>query len=200
MPQKNRADEPTGNPEAEQVVQRQENLSSDASVAKSRENRQQAYRQVDADLVESVPENGALSHWILASPILIFLAWIWVDIFAHYSPIPSYWIDVVLGLLVYFAIGVLPAGIAFFFLVTSLPRLFGHAGWDVQPLEPVSEAEMYTVRYRYQQRYRAQNSWRQMVLRAAQGWVYIEIATILVGGVAMIPIFFSVSEFGFGQR
>jgi hypothetical protein len=96
-------------------------------------------------------------------------------------------------------VAVLPLGVAAFFLVSSLPRLFGHAGWDVQPLEAVSEAEMYMVRYRYVHRHRAANTWPQMWLRAAQGWVYLEIAAILVGAVVMIPIFFSVSEFGFGQ-
>ena len=36
-------------------------------------------------------------------------------------------------------------------------------------------------------------------MRAAQGWVYLEIAAIFIGAIAMIPIFFSVSEFGFGR-
>jgi hypothetical protein len=131
--------------------------------------------------------------------MLIFLAWAWVDLFAHFSPIPFYWVDVALALLVYALVIVLPLGVGAFYLVTSAPRLFSHAGWDVQPLEPVDEAEMYTVRYRFLNQHRAQHSWSQWWLRAAQGWVYLEIVTILVGGVAMIPIFFSVSEFGFGQ-
>jgi hypothetical protein len=156
-------------------------------------------REVHADLVEAIPDNSGLFHWILASPILIFLAWVWIDVFAHFSPIPYYWVDALLALLIFAVVAVLPLGVAAFYLVTSLPRLFGHAGWDVQPLEPVSEAEMYTVHYRYQGRHRAANSWEQWWIRAAQGWVYIEIAAILVGGVMMIPIFFSVTDFGFGQ-
>lgn len=156
-------------------------------------------RSVPADLVEAMPENGGLMHWILASPMVIFLAWVWVDIFAHFSPIPSYWIDVVLGLVVFAWVILLPLGYGAFFLVTSFPRIFSNAGWDVQPLEHVNEAEMYTVHYQFQARRRAPNDLPRAWVRASQGWVYIEIATILVGGVAMIPIFLSVSEFGFGQ-
>ena len=36
-------------------------------------------------------------------------------------------------------------------------------------------------------------------LRAAQGWVFLEITAIFVGAVAMVPLFFSATEFGFGQ-
>jgi hypothetical protein len=160
---------------------------------------QPAYRTVPADLVETAPDNGALFHWILASPMLIFVAWLWVDLFAHFSPLPNYWLDAVLSLIVFAFVVVLPLGVGAFYLITSVPRLFSHAGWDVQPLEPVSDAEIHMVRYRYQARHRAANSWRQAWVRAAQGWVYLEIAAILIGAVVMVPIFFSVSEFGFGQ-
>ncbi|MCC6458481.1 MAG: hypothetical protein IT328_26260 [Caldilineaceae bacterium] len=163
------------------------------------EGAQARYRVVPADLVETDPDNGGLFHWILASPMLGFLAWVWVDLFAHYSPISFYWFDVLLGLLIFALVVVLPLGVGAFFVVSALPRIFSHAGWDVQPLEPVSEAEMHTVRYRYQSRRRASNSWGRAWTRAAQGWVYLEIAAILVGAIVMIPIFFSVSEFGFGQ-
>jgi hypothetical protein len=156
-------------------------------------------REVRADLVEGIPDNGGLFHWILASPLLLFLAWLWIDLFAHFSPIRSYWVDACLAVALFAIVAVLPLGIGAFYLITALPRLFSHAGWDIQPLEPVSEAEMYMVRYRFQNRHRAENSWRQAWVRAAQGWVYIEIATILIGGVAMIPIFFSASDFGFGK-
>lgn len=156
-------------------------------------------RSVPADLVEALPENGGLMHWILASPMLIFLAWVWVDVFAHFSPIPSYWLDVVLGLVVFAWVIVLPLGYGAFFLVTRFPRLFSNAGWDIQPLEYVNEAEMYMVKYLFQARRRAPNSLGRAWVRAAQGWVYLEIVTILSGGVAMIPIFLSVSEFGFGR-
>jgi hypothetical protein len=37
-------------------------------------------------------------------------------------------------------------------------------------------------------------------IRAAQGWVYLEIIAIFVGAIAMIPLFFSAVDFGFGQR
>lgn len=168
-------------------------------LAVNSESAQPTRREVLADLIEASPDNGGLSHWILASPMLIFVAWVWVDIFAYYSPMPFYWLDALLAVVILAVVFVLPLGVGAFLLVTSLPRLFSHAGWDVQPLEPVREAEMYMVRYRFQNRHRAPNSWQRTWTRAAQGWVYIEIATILVGGVAMIPIFFSVSEFGFGQ-
>lgn len=142
---------------------------------------------------------GGLMHWLLASPLLLFVAWAWIDLFAHYSPLPNYWLDALLGLLLMVGVVVLPLGVAAFWLVTSFPGLFQHAGWDVQPLEPVREAEAYWVRYVYRTRQRAANTWGRAWLRAAQGWVYIEIAVIFVGAVAMIPLFFSASEFGFGQ-
>lgn len=168
-------------------------------VDKKNEAAQAAYRKVPADLVETMPENGALFHWVLASPFLIFVAWLWVDLFAHFSPFPNYWIDVILGLVIFAYVVVLPLGVAAFYLVTAAPRLFSHAGWDVQPLEPISESEIHMVRYRYQARHRAPNSWGRAWMRAAQGWVYLEIVAILIGAVVMVPIFFSVSDFGFGQ-
>lgn len=156
-------------------------------------------RQVAADLFETTPASGGLMHWLLASPLLLFVAWAWIDLFAHFSPIPYYWVDALLGLVLLVALVVLPLGVGAFWLVTSFPRLFQHAGWDLQPLEPVAEAEAYLVRYRYQTRHRAATTWGRTWLRAAQGWVYIEIAAIFVGAVAMIPLFFSASDFGFGQ-
>lgn len=163
------------------------------------EKAQQSVRQVPADLVEGGGDNLPLGHWVLASPMLIFLAWMWVDVFAHFSPIDNYWIDALLALLLYVFVFVLPVGMGVFYLVTSFPGLFNRAGWDVQPLESVSEGEFYTVRYRFQARRRAPTTWRQSWQRAGQGWFYLEMAAILIGGVAMIPIFFSASEFGFGQ-
>lgn len=158
-----------------------------------------ARREVLADLVETIPDNGGLFHWVLASPLLLFLAWVWIDIVAHFSPIPSYWLDAAIAVVLFVGILVLPLGVAAFYLVSSVPRLFGHAGWDVQPLENVLEAEMHMVRYRYMSRRRAPNRWGQTWIRAAQGWVYLEIAVILVGAIVMIPIFFSVSDYGFGK-
>jgi hypothetical protein len=137
--------------------------------------------------------------WLLASPLLAFVLWAWVDLFAHFSPLPWYWVDALLGAVIFAGAAVLPLGWLAHRLVTAAPRLFQHAGWDIQPLEPVREQEMYLVRYTYQARHRAPNTWRRQWLRAAQGWVYIEIATILIGGVLMIPIFLSAVDFGFGR-
>jgi hypothetical protein len=156
-------------------------------------------REVAADLLETTPSANGLFHWLLASPLLLFIAWAWVDLFAHYSPLPSYWLDALIGLVVMAVAFVLPLGYGAFWLVTSFPRLFQHAGWDVQLLEQVSEAEMHFVRYRFRGRQRAAPSWRRAWIRAAQGWVYLEIAAIFVGAVLMIPLFLSATEFGFGQ-
>jgi len=154
-------------------------------------------RQVLADLIEATP--SPLGQWLLASPLLGFVLWAWVDLFAHYSPLPWYWLDALLGTLLFLAVVVLPFGWLAHRLVTAVPRLFQQAGWDVQPLEPVREQELYLVRYRFQARHRAQHSWSRQWLRAAQGWVYIEIAAILLGGILVIPLFFSAVDFGFGR-
>ena len=158
-----------------------------------------SFREVPADLVEATPGHGALGQWLLASPLLIFLAWLWVDLFAHYSPLPSYWLDVLIALPLFALLLVLPLGILAHALVTALPRLFQNAGWDVQPLEPVAEREQYLVRYIPQARHRAPTTWGRLWLRAAQGWVYWEIFVILAGGVAAVPLFFSAVDFGFGR-
>lgn len=157
-------------------------------------------RVVPADLVEATPGGGGIGHWLLASPMLLFLAWLWVDLFRHFvGPTGNYWVDALAGLLVFVPVVVLPLGYLGHRLVLSLPRLFHHAGWDVQPLEKVAPAEQYLVRYRYQARHWAPTNWRRVVLRAAQGWVFLEIAAIFVGAVLMIPLYFSAREFGFGQ-
>jgi hypothetical protein len=155
-------------------------------------------RQVPADLVEATPAWGALGHWVLASPLLIYLAWFWIDLFTLFSPLP-YWINLLLGLLVYVGLLVLPLGYLAHRFVLFLPRLFHNAGWDIEPLEPVKLAEQYMVRYQYKQRHWATNNWPRAWMRAAQGWVYLEIAAILIGALVLIPIFFSVTEFGFGR-
>jgi hypothetical protein len=131
--------------------------------------------------------------------MLLFIAWAWVDLFAHFSPIPNYWLDALLGLVLMAFVFVLPLGLGAFWLVTSLPRIFQHAGWDLRPLEPVGASEVYPLRYVYRKRYRASHSWARAWLRAAQGWVYLEIAAIFVGAILMIPLYFSAIEFGFGQ-
>jgi len=154
-------------------------------------------RQVLANLIEATP--SPLGQWLLASPLLGFVLWAWVDLFAHYSPVPWYWLDALLGTLLFLAAVVLPFGWLAHRLVTAVPRLFQQAGWDVQPLEPVREQELYLVRYRFQARHRAPHSWARQWLRAAQGWVYIEIVAILLGGILVIPLFFSAVDFGFGR-
>lgn len=156
-------------------------------------------REVPADLVEATPGLGGLGYWLLASPLLLFLAWLWADLFALYSPLPWYWLDAVLGLAIFILVLVLPLGLLAHALITALPWLFQNAGWDVQPLEPVAEREQYLVRYVTQARRRAPTTWRRLWLRAAQGWVYLEIIVILAGAVAAVPLFFSALDFGFGR-
>ena len=156
-------------------------------------------RVVPVQLIETTPGAGAIGHWLLAAPMLAFLAWTWTDFFAHFSPLTAYWLDVALGLLLLAFTVVLPLGLAAHWLVTSLPRLFHHAGWDVQPLAPIDPSEQYLVRYSYASRQRAPTTWPRLWMRAGQGWVFLEIAAIFVGGVLMIPLFFSATEFGFGQ-
>ena len=156
-------------------------------------------RQVPADLVEATPGSHGLGQWLLASPLLMLLGWTWLDLFAHFSPAPWYWVDVLAGLALFLLVIVLPLGWLAHRLVTAFPRLFQKAGWDVHPLEPVSEAEQYLVQYVPQQRRRAANTWSRTWLRAAQGWVYLEIAAILVAGLMLVPLFFSALDAGFGQ-
>lgn len=154
-------------------------------------------RQVPAKLIEATP--NAAGQWLLASPMIVFIGWLFLDIFAYLSPIPWRWLDMILGAVVFMLLIVLPFGLAAHRLVTSFPRLFQHAGWDVEPLETVSYAEIYMVRYMPQESERAPRSWSRMWLRAAQGWVYLEITAILVGFVALGPLYFSALNMGFGK-
>lgn len=156
-------------------------------------------REVNALLIEATPANNGLGYWLLASPMILFVAWLWVDIFAYYSPIPWRWLDWIIGAILYWFLLVLPLGYGAHRLVSAFPRPFQHTGWDVQPLEPVRPEEMYSVRYVFSGRRPAQRDRRRVWLRAAQGWVYLEVAAIFVGAVLMIPLFFSAVEFGFGS-
>lgn len=156
-------------------------------------------RTVVADLIEATPANNGIGQWILASPFLFFLAWLWIDLFHLLSPLENRTVNLVIGALVYLVLIVLPFGLLAHRLILAFPRIFQHAGWDVQPLEPVKPQEMYTVRYRYNDKHWAVSDRRRMWLRAAQGWVYLEITAIFVGAIVMIPLFFSAVEFGFGQ-
>jgi hypothetical protein len=142
---------------------------------------------------------GALGYWVLAAPMLGFLAWLWVDLVQLVSPLDQRWLTVGIGLLLFALLIVLPLGYLAHAFVLAWPRLFQNAGWEVQPLEPVKPEEMYMVHYRYQARHYAPRSWRRAWLRAAQGWVYLEILAIFVGAIGMIPLYFSAVEFGFGQ-
>lgn len=157
-------------------------------------------RQVPALLIESTPPANGLLYWILASPLILFIGWFWIDLFAYLNPIPWYWLDFILGVIVYLFLILLPFGLLAHRLVTALPKLFQNAGWDVQPLESVRPEEMYSVKYIYTGVEWAPTTRARLWMRAAQGWVYIEIAAIFIGAIAMIPLFFSAVEFGFGSR
>ena len=156
-------------------------------------------REVKADLIEATPDRGGVGHWLLASPLILFLGWLWVDIFTYLSPIPWDWLDAVAAVTAYIYLVLLPLGYLAHWIVSSLPRPFQHTGWDVHPIEPVRPEEMYVVRYVYRNRLRAERSWERAWLRAAQGWVYLEIAAIFLAALLLIPLFLSVSDFGFGQ-
>lgn len=154
-------------------------------------------RQVPAKLIEATP--NAAGQWLLAGPLIVFIGWIFLDLFAYVSPIPWRWFDMILGTFVFLGVIVLPFGLAAHRLVTSFPRLFQNAGWDVEPLEAVTYAEIYTVRYIPKESERAGRTWKRMWLRAAQGWVYLEITAILIGFVALGPLYFSALDMGFGK-
>jgi hypothetical protein len=96
-----------------------------------------AYRKVPARLIETTPNANGLFNWILASPMILFMGWLWIDLFAHFDPIPWYWLDAIVGAVLYCLLILLPFGYLAHRLVTALPRLFQHAGWDVQPLTAV---------------------------------------------------------------
>ena len=154
---------------------------------------------VPADLIEATPERNGLLEWILASPMIVFLLWAWVDLFAWLSPIPWYWLDALVGTAVFALLIVLPLGLVTHWIVTAIPSVFQRAGWELQFLEPVDEAKVPFTRWEIRTYRRAPTSWARLWLRAAQGWVWLEMATILVGGIVMIPLFFNAVEFGFGR-
>ena len=63
---------------------------------------------VPADLIEATPERNGLLEWILASPMIVFLLWAWVGLFAWLSPIPWYWLDALVWAAVFALLIVLP--------------------------------------------------------------------------------------------
>ena len=156
-------------------------------------------RQVRADLIEATPGTGALGHWLLASPLIIFLGWFWVDLVGQFIPFEQRWLTVPIAVVAFALLILLPFGYGAHALVSAIPRLFQHAGWEVQPLEPVKPEEAYIVQYRYEARHYAPRTWRRAWLRAAQGWVYLELLAIFVGAIGMIPLYFSAVEYGFGR-
>ena len=158
----------------------------------------QGRREVQARLVEATPRANGWGYWVLSAPTVVFLGWLWVDLFSLFSPIPWRPLDLLLGALAYVFLIVLPCGYGAHRFVTSFPRVFQQAGWRVQPREPLRPAEQYAVRYNFTSQERAITDRTRILLRVAQGWVYLEIGAILAGSVAMIPLFFSALEFGFG--
>lgn len=161
--------------------------------------KRRARRKVRAHLVEATPGTGGWGHWILSAPAICFLGWLWLDLFKILSPIQPRPLELLLGAVIYIVCILLPCGYGAHRLVTSFPGFFQQAGWTVKPQEPVKPAELHIVRYVFTSRERAVTDSRRIVLRAAQGWVYLEIGAILVGAVVMIPLFFSAVEFGFGR-
>ncbi len=156
-------------------------------------------RRVKAHLIEATPGGGGWGHWVLASPAICFLGWFWLDLFGAISPLQSRPADLILGALVFIVLILMPFGYGAHRFVTSFPGIFQQAGWNVQPLEPVKPEEQHIVRYVCITKERAATDGRRVLLRVAQGWVYLEIAAVLVGAVAMVPLFFSAVEFGFGS-
>ena len=156
-------------------------------------------RKVQAHLIEATPGTGGWGHWLLSAPAICFLGWLWLDLFGFFSPIQLLPIDLLLGAFAYVIFILLPLGYGAHRFVTSFPGIFQQAGWTVQPLEPVRPEEQHIVRYVCSTKKRAATDGRRVLLRVAQGWVYLEIGAILVGAVAMVPLFFSAVEFGFGR-
>ena len=152
-----------------------------------------------AHLVEATPSAGGWGHWALSAPAICFLGWLWLDVFGILSPFQSRPVDLLLGTLTYVVFILLPFGYGAHRLVTSFPGIFQQAGWTVQPMEPVKPEEQHIVRYIGTTRERAETDGRRILLRVAQGWVYLEIGAILVSAVAMVPLFISAVEFGFGR-
>jgi len=155
--------------------------------------------QIDADLLEATPSANGLWHWILASPLLLFLAWNWIAIADTLSPLPWMWVNIVLSGIAFIVLLVLPLGCVGFWIVSAFPQIFHHAGWELQPRETYPVERMYSAKFTYQDRARATTNWPRIFMRAAQGWVYLEIFAIFAGAILLIPLFLSVTQFGFGR-
>ena len=155
-------------------------------------------KEVRAHLVEMTPGAYGLSYWILSAPMIVYLGWLWVDLFELFSA-ASRPVGLTLGAAAYIALFILPLGYGAHRLVTSFPGIFQRAGWTVHPLAPLRPAEQYSVKYIVVSRERAATDVRRILLRVAQGWVYLEIAIVLFGALAIAPLYYSAVEFGFGR-
>ncbi len=162
------------------------------------EPREPRRKEVRARLVEVTPSANGLSYWILSAPVIVFLGWFWVDLFELIAAAARP-VGLALGTTTYIALIVLPLGYAAHRLVTSFPGIFQRAGWTVHPLAPLRPAEQYSVKYIVVSRERAATDVRRVLLRVAQGWVYLEVAIVLIGALAIAPLYFSAVEFGFGR-
>lgn len=162
------------------------------------ETRKPRRKEVRARLVEMTPGADGFSYWILSAPMIVFLGWLWVDLFELFS-VASRPVGLTLGVMTYIALILLPFGYGAHRLVTSFPGIFQRAGWTVHPLAPLRPAEQYSVKYIVVSRERAATNVRRILLRVAQGWVYLEIAIVLFGALAIAPLYFSAVEFGFGR-
>lgn len=154
---------------------------------------------INADLLEATPTANGLWHWILASPLLLFIAWNWIAIADTLSPIPYTFVNILLSGAAFIFLFVLPIGNLGFLIVSAFPQIFHNAGWELQPREIHPIEQTYSAKYQYHKRARATTNWPRIMMRAAQGWVYWEIFAIFAGALLMIPLFLSVSQFGFGQ-
>lgn len=154
---------------------------------------------MQARLVEATPAKCAAGHVALAAPAVLFLGWLWLDLALLVIPLRSPPAAYLLGAVSYVFLVLLPLGYGAHRLVTSFPGLFQQAGWVVHPLEPLGPSEQYSAKFTYVSRERARTGARRILLRVAQGWVYLEIGAVLAGAVAMVPLFFSAVEYGFGR-
>ena len=129
----------------------------------------QGRREVQARLVEATPRANGWGYWVLSAPTVVFLGWLWVDLFALFGPILWRPLDLLLGALAYVFLIVLPCGYGAHRFVTSFPRVFQQAGWRVQPCEPLRPAEQYAVRYVFTSQERANTDRRRIPVAGSAG-------------------------------
>jgi len=166
-----------------------------SSEAETREPRR---TEVRARLIEMTPGAQGFYYWLLSAPVIVFLGWLWVDLFGLVS-VASRPVGLTLGAATFAVLVMLPLGYGAHRFVTSFPGIFQRAGWTVHPLAPLRPSEQYTVKYIFVSRERAATDVPRVLLRVAQGWVYLEIAIVLIGALALPPLYLSAVEFGFGR-